>query len=208
MDVLSYLSPPEPVLQPCDCTSGHKLPCGARAQGPRERACSTCPITSEEAPPPHRRLLPLLLPLLLRGDSGLFVPSRTAAAHLLTWHTDFLLWKVSTTNSVNGVGASERVPTSPLILPVSQAGRHRRITLSVDVRHEPSCCCCCCNSAERSHCTVCERERERDSRLCVLMLAEQRGFIRPATGSVCEVTAEGVLQCSLGPKLHHYEDLV
>lgn len=161
-----YLSPPEPVLQPCDCTSGHKLPCGARAQGPRERACSTCPITSEEAPPPHRRLLPLLLPLLLRGDSGLFVPSRTAAAHLLTWHTDFLLWKVSTTNSVNGVGASERVPTSPLILPVSQAGRHRRITLSVDVRHEPSCCCCCCNSAERSHCTVCEREREIAGCVC------------------------------------------
>lgn len=42
----------------------------------------------------------------------------------------------------------------------------------------------------------------------MLMLAEQRGFIRPATGSVCEVTAEGVLLCSLGPKLHHYEDLV
>lgn len=56
-------------LQPCDCTSGHKLRVARARRGARERACSTWP-NHVRGSSQHRRLLLLLLLLTV---SALFV---------------------------------------------------------------------------------------------------------------------------------------
>lgn len=95
-------------LQPCDCTSGHKLRMArARAEYTWTRLFPPGPITYEEA---HNIAvccyccscywvsLHCLSVLRLGQDTS-------SSPDNLKHNTDFLLWKVSTTNS-NGVGAN------------------------------------------------------------------------------------------------------